>query len=70
MFALPSDELIRSAGKLQAMDGLLKKLKAGDHRVLIFTQVRVRLVFGSLSYPFTTSDMMILTLKQIEQSNS
>jgi hypothetical protein len=31
-------------GKLQELDVLLRRLKTGGHRVLIFTQVRVKLV--------------------------
>lgn len=31
--------MVHSIGKLQTLDGLLRKLKAGGHRVLIFTQM-------------------------------
>ncbi|XP_038075148.1 helicase SRCAP-like isoform X2 [Patiria miniata] len=39
-FQFPELRLIQyDCGKLQALDVLLRKLKAGDHRVLIFTQM-------------------------------
>lgn len=41
-----SDELRKQSGKLQLLDRLLKKLKAKGHRVLIFSQVKPRLVSG------------------------
>lgn len=34
-----SEELLEQSGKLQLLNRLLKKLKAGGHRVLIFSQV-------------------------------
>ena len=35
----PPDVLVKQCGKLQMLDRLLKKLKAGGHKVLIFSQV-------------------------------
>jgi hypothetical protein len=39
---LPSaKELVAQCGKMQLLDRILKKLKAGGHKVLIFSQVRI-----------------------------
>lgn len=36
----PADELCEQAGKLQLLERLLRRLRAGGHKVLIFSQVR------------------------------
>jgi ATP-dependent DNA helicase len=36
----PAAELVRQGGKLALLDRLLTRLRAGGHKVLIFSQVR------------------------------
>jgi hypothetical protein len=43
----PPEELVEQCGKMQLLDKLLKKLRAGGHKVLIFSQVSRGLIRGA-----------------------
>lgn len=40
----PADTIVEQAGKFKLLERLLKRLKAGGHKVLIFSQVRLHIL--------------------------